>query len=68
MTAHDDLIRSLTVERFTLWTPTAEPALEAAQQLAHAMGHEKRRTKVARATSRRRGPKGETIDQARGTP
>jgi hypothetical protein len=68
MSAHDDLVRSLTVERFTVWTPTIKPGSGAARQLAHAIAHEKRRTKVARSTSRRRAPKGETIEPAPRTP
>ena len=68
MSAHDDLIRSLVVERFTVWTPTAKPGSGASEQLAHAIAHEKRRTKVARSTSRRRPRQGETIDPAPRTP
>lgn len=49
MSAHDDLVRSLLVERYKPWPSSEEPdAAEA--QLAAALAHEKRR-------SRRRQPR-----------
>jgi hypothetical protein len=67
MTAHEDLVRALTVERFTTWTPTTTGTSTAAHQLARAMAHERRRPQRARPDSRRRTPQGDTIDGAQET-
>ena len=67
MTAHEDLVRALTVERFMRWTPTALGTSTAAQQLARAMAHEKRRPQRPRSDPRRRTPHGDTIDGAQET-
>ena len=63
MTAHEDLIRALLVERYRPWPPIEQPD-NGAQQLATALAHEKRR---ARATPKRsRKPRHLTDHEQRG--
>ena len=63
MTAHDDLVRALLVERYRPWPPQPDEAASGAQQLAAALAHEKRR---ARATPKRsRKPRRSIDDEQR---
>ena len=41
--AHEDLLRSLLVERYRLWRPDAAPALTPEQQLVRGLAREKPR-------------------------
>lgn len=65
MTEHEELIRSLLVERFWPYTASEVPA-STPQQVTRAMAHERRRPAAA-APRRRRRPS-DTIDDTRRTP
>ena len=65
MSAHEDLVRALLVERYRPWPPHPDEPDSGAQQLAAALAHEKRR---ARATPKRsRKPRRLIDDEQRRT-
>lgn len=56
MNDHDDLVRSLMVERFRIWRPEPEPK-PTPQQLARAMRREQRAGQATSYRRRRNQPK-----------
>ncbi len=64
MSDHDDLVRSLLVERFTPYPSTTVPS-STPRLVARAMAHEKRRTKTP--DPRRPHRRDDTIDDTRRT-